>query len=168
MIEPIENTQIAIEKIAYHLGFQNKQSVDTNEPEFCLYRNNSGLKCAIGSLIPDGLYDSMFERTGSFYSLIKIESIEKLFQHCDPDVLIVFQKLHDLNFPENWRDEIIKTIDYLKTNEIFYLNKEKILEEYDKGVNDRENKIKERMGALDRLAQLSQEYGGYDEIPQDD
>ena len=57
-------TQQLIDDIATHLLTQNRKSVDAHPHVIqCMYRFE-GLKCAIGALIPDDLYNPGMERLG--------------------------------------------------------------------------------------------------------
>jgi hypothetical protein len=52
-------TEEVFEYIKHHLLTQMKKCVD--DKGLCLYRNEQGLKCAAGCLIPDDMYNSNFE-----------------------------------------------------------------------------------------------------------
>lgn len=125
------NNQEAAEKMAYHLGFQNKQSKDGNGN--CLYRGPNELKCALGCLIPDELYESKFDIF--CYSVKNLKEHYALFDKIDAYVLIIFQKIHDEYNSNEWKMVLI----YHLNNSLKYLNKEKVLEAYDKGCLDRLN-----------------------------
>lgn len=53
------NRQEIFDKVATHLLKQNRKCEDSDEA--CCYRNK-GMKCAIGALIPDEIYDPVIER----------------------------------------------------------------------------------------------------------
>jgi hypothetical protein len=104
--------QEIFDKVATHLLRQNARS--TNSIEACRYRGVNGLKCAIGALIPDPLYDSRLEgrRVTSLCVLdylyqagvIDSESINsKKIQ-----LLLGLQRMHDGSPPSLWDSDLRK------------------------------------------------------------
>src|SRR5258706_1958080 len=59
--------QELFDKVKNHLLSQNAQSIAYRTPQtyhvvkYCVYKNENGLKCAIGCLIPDEKYSPEFE-----------------------------------------------------------------------------------------------------------
>ena len=112
--------QKVFDKVVDHLLEQRKQSTvnDVLAPGGyrCMYRGNSGLKCAIGALIPDDLYTSSMENAGVGYMLL---NNPKLAKHLDIKIgkkrpsegdtaykeerlLIKLQNIHDVREVEEW------------------------------------------------------------------
>jgi len=128
------NNQEAAEKMAYHLGFQNKQSKDGNGN--CLYRGPNELKCALGCLIPDELYESKFDYGGlglGWNACGLINYGPEILRNLDEDLLLYFQIIHDSYSPSEWRNTIQSYMNKFPED----VNKEKALEAYDKGCSDR-------------------------------
>lgn len=93
--------QEMFDKVVNHLLTQNKRcSVEdvyyTNGLK-CLYRGSSGLKCAIGCLIPDDKYDPMMEGMVA-YNLVEHYKLSEYV----PDVNLAnrLQEVHDNYEPE--------------------------------------------------------------------
>lgn len=107
------NTQEIFDKVATHLLTQNKKSLlhpdskDEFSSRMCAYRNPQGLKCAIGALIPDSLYDPAFEEMGSITTLprglfpkIGINYVEHHF------FLLELQVIHDRYPVYEWKGKL--------------------------------------------------------------
>ena len=108
--------QEVFDKVKEHLLNQNQRAYDLYSG--CKYRvPNTSLKCAIGCLITDDIYDEKFEgqsiedlltdnssnndRTGHFsYSL------SLLFKGVDIGLLKDLQMLHDYSIIEHWPSEL--------------------------------------------------------------
>ena len=98
---------------ASHLLKQMEQSRDPrirqNAPNgLCLYRNDAGLKCAAGVFLTEerakecDLYDNC--GTGSGWKvLVEVGLVPK--PNCD--LIDRLQKLHDNNWPSDWREKLI-------------------------------------------------------------
>lgn len=65
-------TEEVFEYIRHHLLTQMQQS--KNDKGACFYKNEQGLKCAAGCLIPDDMYNSNFEYK-SWGSLVRQKSV---------------------------------------------------------------------------------------------
>ena len=90
------NTQEAFEYSVRHLASQGGPSYGY---ENCLYRSRTpGKKCAIGWLIPDGLYKAEFE-VMTLHSLMETLSDSKIFEGLDFKFLKDLQLAHDRFFP---------------------------------------------------------------------
>ena len=104
---PALNKQQVFDVVARHLLTQNARCSSHGE---CLYRYD-GMKCAIGRLIPDELYDPVVEGAGVIYgSIAKKDNSEKLWAMLPVRrtetmsvLLNELQKVHDDNDPEDWR-----------------------------------------------------------------
>lgn len=100
--------QEVFNKVAKHLLTQNKKSQDIEQQ--CLYRGPYGLKCAIGFLIPDELYDPKYETNGVFglkemgfdFNIINIDWYQS------SELLGALQRVHDCTFPSTWKNELRK------------------------------------------------------------
>jgi len=92
------NNQEAFEIATKHMFAQGKRAAAADT---CLYRTDTGLKCAIGALIPDDQYDESFEST-NVEDLVTIKDIPAL-SGLDVEFLKLLQRIHD-NL-ECWFDE---------------------------------------------------------------
>ena len=101
------NTQQAFDIMVEHLRQQGRPSRD--EVDGCQYRGPGGLKCAVGALIPDELYNKTLENN-------RIERMLTVFKHLFPQIQSVFsgidtqfldsmQTIHDCYEPERWESE---------------------------------------------------------------
>ena len=84
---------------------QGKRSVSG----LCLYRGPNGLKCAIGMLIPDELYENHFEgnsagESGVIEALIKV-GVPNTAEYAD--FLEHLQGVHDDHPVEDWDRELV-------------------------------------------------------------
>jgi hypothetical protein len=100
--------QEIFDKVVRHLFKQNKKctcpSVVAGVPGSCLYRGENNTSCAIGSLIPDHLYDVSFENRG-IRSLMLKEEISDYFGIENEIFLSSLQGIHDdadINFAGNF------------------------------------------------------------------
>ncbi len=53
--------QEVFDTVVNHLRQQGQQCVSDDDEIGCAYRGPNGMKCAVGALIPDELYDEAFE-----------------------------------------------------------------------------------------------------------
>jgi len=98
------NKQEIFDKVATHLLTQMEKSghIVTSS---CLYRSPNGLKCAIGCLIPDELYDPEFE--GKTVIDLPIDLLKTIGINDDHVYLLrVLQTVHDCNQPSDWKEEL--------------------------------------------------------------
>ncbi len=116
------NKQEVFDKVASHLLTQKRLSVNKNNSAICRYKTKKGLKCAIGCLIPDELYDPDIEgRTVNMIissgepseKTLKLKSI--LYQVLggtllleDYLFLIELQQIHDFIQPSKWKSRLIE------------------------------------------------------------
>lgn len=121
--------QEVFDKVARHLLTQNKPCEGNyNGRTICLYRNDEGLKCAAGCLIPDEFYSEVFEgkRFGAVHDLM----YELGFTPFSSEVLYLIstlQNLHDECSSVVWRQRL------LRIAETFELSKE-ALQEFEVGI----------------------------------
>lgn len=111
-------------KVATHLLTQNKRAVGPDGG--CQYRTHDGLRCAVGALIPDGMYDigmeggvvelhhlrdesvvdSMCESTRDLWEALRLGGIDG-----DDDevtsLLGDLQRVHDDYDPKAWRERLM-------------------------------------------------------------
>ena len=106
--------QEILDKVATHLLTQGKPAKLHPElnSEACAYRSPDGLKCALGCLIPDDVYDpemetqpvhSLFSEGNSFYAIFERLG---LLEH--KSILISLQGVHDRHIAKNWPDGLRK------------------------------------------------------------
>jgi len=103
----MKTLQEIMDTMTLHMLQQGKKSVeyvaDIKTPQ-CKYRTRSGLKCAVGALIPDELYSEKLE--GNCSSGPRVTKI--LLLAGIPEDLIIFdtlenfQKIHDTLEPWQW------------------------------------------------------------------
>lgn len=96
------NNQEAFDRIANHIFTQGERAY--TEGDGCQYRTKTGLKCAVGALIPDEDYYPGMERISLFEISQKVEALRGL----DISMLRSLQTVHDDRF--NWASsETIKS-----------------------------------------------------------
>lgn len=107
------NRQQVYDKVRQHLLKQGAKSVDGFS---CVYRSDNGMKCAIGALIPDWLYDKL-DKEGQavegedVIALLQEPEIQALFDF-EPNediedgpmssLLTSLQSIHDTYEPHEW------------------------------------------------------------------
>jgi len=109
------NKQEIFDKVALHLltqGVAAKKLVFIKSSQFCSYWDQeTGLKCAIGCLIPEELYNKEMESAGAICSnnlvcrALKLAGIDT-----EDEDMITFlwelQQIHDYQEPEQWEDKL--------------------------------------------------------------
>jgi hypothetical protein len=95
MIEIPDDEQLVFDTVAKHLLTQGKKSLGISGN--CLYRNEQGLKCAAGCLIPEEQYNVYME--GSTWSDLVLK--EHVSNHCHK-LIDMLQYLHDFESPSIW------------------------------------------------------------------
>ena len=84
---------------------QGKKSEDRGSSS-CLYRGPNGLKCAIGMLMPDNLYDSIMEgQSASESDVMKTLNVPNTVAFAD--FLDNLQGVHDDHLPNDWDRELV-------------------------------------------------------------
>lgn len=92
------NAQEIFDTVVTHLYTQGKQAVDGENG--CRYRTASGLKCAVGCLIPDDQYHPSME--GTPVDLLGLLLPAYLCSHVN--LLDALQTVHDTT--SRWEDEV--------------------------------------------------------------
>lgn len=87
--------------VSTHLLTQGGKSRTGEHP--CAYRGENGWKCAAGVLIPDDLYQPMFE--GKLWSKV-CEVSPELRAIGHRNLIIALQRIHDLGEPISWADRL--------------------------------------------------------------
>lgn len=106
------NLQKVFDVVALHLLQQNKQC--KTKPTACAYRNDAGLMCAFGKLIPDELYDLEMESNGlgcviNQYPQFKDHLYKEYsYQHTETEREFFYSvvQVHDLMHPSCWHDQL--------------------------------------------------------------
>ena len=94
-------------KVSEHLLAQNEQALDGNWE--CVYRSDTGLKCAVGCLIDDEFYSEDLEYSSLSSTGPVANALEKsgvVMTREILDLLQRLQKLHDYKNPESWEEEL--------------------------------------------------------------
>ena len=106
--------------VAVHLLTQNKRAVAVNGSS-CMYRTETGLKCAIGCLIPDEKYSPAFE--GSSISLLGAKALlPEKYKDTPLIYLISLQRLHDGCPVNRWRTELKNFAEQISLSPAVVLN----------------------------------------------
>lgn len=92
-----------------HLLTQNAQSKNSDR-ETCQYRNNNGLKCAVGCFIADDEYDERMENKGwrpllANYTGTLINPNFNLGE-AHVELLVRLQGIHDGYTPDTWKTHL--------------------------------------------------------------
>lgn len=111
--------QTAFDAVVSHARKQRVRAV-TDTGQFCRYRTEEGLRCFIGALIPDEVYEKSMEGIGVDAFLGNKEGIGfdnhdvmALFAGTDIDLLYRLQRIHDVGMngmhadliPKEWERE---------------------------------------------------------------
>lgn len=100
--------QTAFDLAYKHLLAQNERSTEDGH---CKYRSSTGLMCAVGCLIPDEVYDPVYDHsetggTGIKMILMRHAELAGLFDGVDPDLLQSLQQVHDSYLIGDWKDQL--------------------------------------------------------------
>jgi hypothetical protein len=100
----LSQNQKTFNKVARHLLKQKQKSVVANSTR-CLYRGPNGLRCAIGCLIPNRLYnESMEDKCADHFEISPIlQQLGHDSYFCDR-----LQTIHDKYEPVEWRSALEK------------------------------------------------------------
>jgi hypothetical protein len=107
------NRQDVFNTVAKHLLAQNARSENRDadpSSNTCMYRGTDGMKCAIGCLIPDEVYEPRMEKHGVGRLLDGFPQIGKLLGVEEPDdryFLAELQEIHDVSLPGEWRADLV-------------------------------------------------------------
>ena len=86
-------------EVKAHLLSQNKRAIEgEGKDRVCKYRTESGLKCAVGCLVPDSLYTPDME-LASVAAAVKYRPVDSKFE-----LMAQLQDIHDENSPPYWKD----------------------------------------------------------------
>lgn len=101
--------QEAFDKVAMHLLKQGRPAKKSDGD--CVYRAADGAMCAVGCLIPDGMYDQRMEgRTVSSIMYDDEFGLASYFKTKESRALVpllsALQRVHDSYRPEAWRNEL--------------------------------------------------------------
>jgi hypothetical protein len=98
------NNQEVFDKVLEHARTQLERAI--NEEGQCCYFEESGLKCFIGALIPDEVYEPEMEAV-SIYGLVgEYQSMAELFNGVNLDLLVLLQQVHDYQTPGLWEQDL--------------------------------------------------------------
>jgi hypothetical protein len=86
--------QEIFDTVATHLFTQGRRAI--NDIDRCLYKTDSGLKCAVGCLIPDDMYSSKMENN-DLITIIDRYTLPKYFAR-NQDMLSRLQTIHDEDY----------------------------------------------------------------------
>lgn len=103
------------ETVRAHLAAQGRRAVMIKEDgkPVCAYRTPDGLKCAIGCLIPDELYNTDMESRGAVSVLKLFPKVAQhlgVVDHDDESFLLSLQCSHDYSF-KGGVDNLVAEID---------------------------------------------------------
>lgn len=114
-LDQLETNEDIFHFVKDHLLKQNRRSIDADAFGSCLYREKSGLKCAVGSIIKDEFYcvglenitvnSAIFEYRSLVHEAIK-KSLPNMKEDIDFSLLERVQKVHDLELVESWKHEL--------------------------------------------------------------
>ncbi len=115
--------QEIFDTVARHLLTQNAKSLLFPDPgleqdgTMCAYRAPTGLRCAVGCLIPDELYDATMETCTVHALITNFAAVGERFSEHE-DLLAALQSVHDNTEVEFWK------MDLASVAEDFHLNTE--------------------------------------------
>jgi hypothetical protein len=95
--------QQIFDRAVEHLRQQRAQSIDP-KTSVCLYRGPDGLKCAIGALIPDELYQPEMEGLLADEIVKRYPTLASLFSPDSPSLLNSLQHMHDFWRLSDWEE----------------------------------------------------------------
>ncbi len=111
-----------IQKVREHLLSQNEKAMDEDT---CLYRfaphHRALLKCAVGCLIPDELYNSKMEKVSASLLTTLCPNLKPWLYAEDLEIkdaeelLEDLQGVHDLSDVQHWPDELANVEMYWST-----------------------------------------------------
>ena len=88
------NNQQAFNKMVRHLRKQNKRSAN-KDAGICRYRTYDGLRCAVGALIPNRLYDSHIEYQTIEYAMKTHPTLGEYLAGVSLNLMQHMQAIHD-------------------------------------------------------------------------
>ena len=99
--------QTAFDTVVKNLLKQNERSIQPDS-NYCAYRGKNGLKCAIGWLIPDELYEERMENYIYLFYGGGFPKLKPFFDQVDILLLRALQDIHDRDEPKNWKEKFLK------------------------------------------------------------
>ncbi len=109
--------QEVFDTVARHLLTQRKKSYCMrNGRQACLYRGPHGLRCAVGVLIPDELYDEKMEHQDVTFGPVRAALTKIGISPACHDMLADMQYLHDESAPRAWKQGLAKIADVHKVS----------------------------------------------------
>ena len=93
--------QDVFDAVVEHLAIQGRQSLTAAET--CGYRGSGGDKCAVGVLIPDGIYEQDLEGEHVKKIIKNHPKIKKIFSGVSIPLLMQLQQIHDDK--NNWQSK---------------------------------------------------------------
>ncbi len=108
------DTQQAFEMAVKHLrkqGCRSQHSVSFVGTTTCMYRMN-GLKCAVGALIPDEMYQKSFEGIGIGELINDFADLNNLFKTVNITLLEQLQHIHDNREVKEWEESLEKLAEF--------------------------------------------------------
>jgi hypothetical protein len=99
MIQISSDPQVVFDTVCEHALKQNVRC--KNEKNYCMYRNENGMKCFGGALIPDDQYDPNMEGL-TWGELITKEYVSGE----NSDLIDQLQIIHDTEFPKKWVESL--------------------------------------------------------------
>jgi hypothetical protein len=113
--------QEIFDTVATHLFEQGRQSAKDG---MCLYRTDSGLKCAVGVLIPDEAYDTKMDDMDSqgdtsvrslILSGLLPSDLQKTFED-NQSLLLDLQWVHDQEYNWNYNEDLKYQLEIVAAN----------------------------------------------------
>lgn len=102
---PLSKQQI-FDKVVNHLDAQRKQC---KQHTTCSYRNDDGMKCAIGALIDDCYYSPTIEGLGAnnlkVWELLNLSGVYHGEDSTICNILSEMQNIHDSYLPNEWKKQ---------------------------------------------------------------
>ena len=89
----LPSAQEVFDIVVNHLFTQGRPAYDGIQG--CMYRTHDGLRCAVGVLIPDDLYDKAFEGSQSDFVIQELFDADLADWREHKDLLMRLQGIHD-------------------------------------------------------------------------
>ena len=96
------NYQETYNTVKAHLLNQGTRAVRSADSDRCAYRNSEGLKCAVGCLILDELYDPYIEGFSPYRFNEELCEAMGIKCNADREFLKCLQSIHDTREPGTW------------------------------------------------------------------
>ena len=96
--------QETFDKVKKHLLTQNRVSYLVYHG--CMYKGPDGLKCAVGCLIPDELYNRNIERTPVSNLVHRTDKVGTFLKQFNLPMLEMLQGVHDCIQTDRWPEKL--------------------------------------------------------------